>query len=279
MRCAVLGSPIAHSLSPVLHRAAYAELGLDWSYDAIEVREPELADFLAGLDAGWRGLSLTMPLKRAVIGLLDGPEPLVQATGVSNTVVFDEGRRLGFNTDIPGSANAIRERHQGALRSAVILGGGATAASLGWALSDLGCSELRLLVRNPATVAETVEVIAEHPLAPEVEILTLADLADLPRADVIASTIPVEAQNDELVRALDGCAASLVFDVVYDPWPTPLARWATDGDLSVVTGLDLLCHQAALQVTLMTGNAPTVAVMREAGLHALSTQRRPGAPE
>lgn len=274
MRCAVLGSPIQHSLSPALHRAAYADLGLDWTYDAVEVREPELARFLGRLGEGWRGLSLTMPLKRTVIDLLDVRDALVQATGVANTVVLAEGHRLGYNTDIPGSVNAIRERTSATHSSAVILGGGATAASLGWALADLGCGELRLFVRNPATVAETVGVIKQHPRSPRVELGTFAELDDLRPADVVASTIPVEAQGADLLRSLEQSAAQLIFDVIYDPWPTPMARWAAEGGRTVVNGLDLLVHQAALQVELMTGRTPLVAVMREAGLQALAARTR-----
>lgn len=272
MRCAVLGSPIGHSLSPVLHRAAYAELGLDWTYDAVEVQEQELTPFLDGLDDGWRGLSLTMPLKRTVIGLLDTCEALVEATGVANTVVLEHGRRLGFNTDIPGSVDAIGEQTSAPLRSAIILGGGATAASLGWALTDLGCTDLRLFVRNPATVAETVDVIRKHPQMPDVELATFGELGGARPVDLVASTIPVEAQDAELIRALERTDPQLVFDAIYDPWPTPLSAWATTGARAVVNGLDLLCHQAALQVQLMTGTMPSVAIMRQAGLRALAAR-------
>ncbi|HWU31606.1 MAG TPA: shikimate dehydrogenase [Marmoricola sp.] len=270
MRCAVLGSPIEHSLSPVLHRAAYAELGLDWHYDAVEVRESELAGFMEGLDASWRGLSLTMPLKRTVIDLLDESDPLVAVAGVANTVVLDAGRRKGFNTDIPGAASAIREQVSTEIESALILGGGATAVSLGWALADLGCTSLRLFVRNLTTVAETVGVIKQHPQAPDVEVHTLDALRDVEPAQVVASTIPVPAQDAWLLSNLEAVDPSLVFDVIYDPWPTPLASWANETGRSVVSGLDLLVHQAALQVELMTGHTPSIDAMREAGLRALA---------
>lgn len=270
MHCAVLGSPIEHSLSPVLHRAAYAELGLDWQYDAIEISEPALAGFMEGLDASWRGLSLTMPLKRTVIDLLDEADSLVAVTGVANTVVFHEGRRRGFNTDIPGAANAIREQTPAETKSALILGGGATAVSLGWALADLGCTSLRLFVRNLATVAETVEVINQHPQAPNVEVRTLDELSAVGPVQVVASTIPVPAQDAWLLSNLEAAEPSVVFDVIYDPWPTPLASWARETERCVVSGLDLLVHQAALQVELMTGHMPSVSAMREAGLRALA---------
>src|SRR5688572_28400212 len=99
-RCAVLGSPIEHSLSAELHRAAYVELGLDWRYDAVEVDEAGLAGFLDGLGPEWRGLSLTMPLKRAVVPLLDEVRDRAVEAGAANTVLLGEGRRVGHNTDV-----------------------------------------------------------------------------------------------------------------------------------------------------------------------------------
>jgi shikimate dehydrogenase len=129
-RAAVLGSPIAHSLSPVLHRAAYDALGLTgWTYEAYDVTEDRLGDFLSGLDAGWAGLSLTMPLKAAVIPFLDAAAPVVEAVGAANTVVLTDGRRLGENTDVPGMVAALAEHGVQRVDRAAVLGGGATARS------------------------------------------------------------------------------------------------------------------------------------------------------
>lgn len=262
-RCAVLGSPIAHSLSPVLHRAAYAHLGLAWEYDAREVREDELPDFLASLDDSWRGLSLTMPLKRAVVPLLDAMSDRAEQAQAANTVVVEPTggtrRLVGHNTDIPGAAAALRERHDGPVERAVVLGGGATAASVLLALADVGCREAVLLVRDPSRAGETLEAVARHPAAPAVEVATLGSA--VPPADVLVSTVPAVAQGDVtgLVRG-----AGVVFDVVYDPWPTPLALAAADRFVPVVSGHDLLVHQAVLQVELMTGRAVPPAVLRSA---------------
>ena len=175
IRCAVLGSPIAHSLSPVLHRAAYAELGLDGEYTAIEVHEDGLADFVAGLDAGWRGLSLTMPLKRAVMPLLDDADRWATVSGAANTVVFDDGARHGYNTDVPGAIAALTERSSGPWDEAVVLGGGATAASVLLALAELGCNRARLLVRNPERAGETLDAVARHAPGLAVEVGLLGD--------------------------------------------------------------------------------------------------------
>src|SRR4051794_31368341 len=127
-RCAVLGSPIGHSLSPLLHRTAYDVLGLaGWTYDAVEVDEAGLGDFLVGLDDTWRGLSLTMPLKRTVLPLLDSVSPVAEAAGAVNTVLIGDAGRIGDNTDVPGAVAALRERYTGPVSTAVVVGAGATA--------------------------------------------------------------------------------------------------------------------------------------------------------
>jgi shikimate dehydrogenase len=270
-RCAVLGRPITHSLSPVLHRTAYAELGLDWRYDAREVGQSELAAFLDGLDDSWRGLSLTMPLKRMVVPLLDGLSDRARRAGAVNTVLLDDGRRWGDNTDIPGAVAAVRERTDVDLGSAVVLGGGATAASMMLALADLGCPSVRLVVREPERAADTLTAVGRHPSRPTVEVLTFGELEEdgaRSRADIVVSTVPAAAQSDEVLTLAR--TAPVVFDVVYDPWPTPLAAAAVASGATLVSGLDLLVHQAALQVELMTGVAQApVAAMRAAGERAL----------
>jgi shikimate dehydrogenase len=262
MRCAVLGTPIAHSLSPALHRAAYAHLGLDWTYDGVLVDSAGLGQFLDGLDDSWRGLSLTMPLKRTVVPLVDSLDDWSGLSGVANTVVLDGGRRLGFNTDIPGAIAAMVERLPQLPRSAVVLGGGATATSVLLALTELGCESARVLVRDPARAEETVAVVAGHPSGPEVSVGTL-DRVDALEAEIVVSTIPTTAQTPELLAA---CAdVPNVFEVVYDPWPTPIARAALDSGRRLVSGLDLLAHQAILQMELMTGRTVPVELVRDAG--------------
>ena len=277
-RCGVLGDPIAHSLSPVLHRAAYAELGLGWAYDAHRVASGGLGAFLDGLDREWRGLSLTMPLKREALPLVDRLSDRARLAGAVNTVVLeDDGTRSGDNTDLPGAVAAIRERTTSPLATAAILGGGATATSVGLALADLGVSLIRLAVRDAARAEETVTALRAHQAAPEVVVESLEDGQwrvgpDLRAAgstvDIVVSTIPASAQTPELVAGCDDVA--VVFDVLYDPWPTPLAASA-DGRV-LVGGLDLLVHQAAVQVELFTGLVAPLSVMREAGERALAAR-------
>ena len=249
-RCAVVGWPVAHSLSPVLHRAAYAELGLDWTYDRVEIDSAGLEPFIDTLDATWRGLSLTMPLKRTVVPLLDVSDDWVRLSGVANTLVLDEGSKHGFNTDIPGAVAAMRERLPSEPRSAVVLGGGATATSVLLALAELGCTTARMLVRDPARAEETIAVVGAHPRAPELTVGSI-DGASGVDADLLVSTIPGDAQTPEVLAAFAGVPA--VFEVIYDPWPTPLAKAVIEDGRHLVAGLDLLAHQAVGQVLRMTG--------------------------
>jgi shikimate dehydrogenase len=268
-RCAVLGSPIAHSLSPVLHRAAYVELGLDWRYDAVEVDEAGLTGFLDGLGPEWRGLSLTMPLKRAVVPLLDEVRNRAVEAGAANTVVLEDGRRVGHNTDVPGAVAALTGRWEHPVRRALVVGGGATAASLLLALADLGCPEVTLAVREPNRATATLEAVARHPEPPTVTVVRLAKVGrGADGVDLVASTIPAGAQDDTVLAA--AADARVVFDVLYDPWPTPLAAAARSRGQVLVGGLDLLVHQAALQVELMTGRPAPLDVMAAAGEAALA---------
>ncbi|KUN97275.1 shikimate dehydrogenase [Streptomyces caeruleatus] len=270
-RAAVLGSPIAHSLSPVLHRAAYEELGLTgWSYDRFEVDEAALPGFLKELGPEWAGLSLTMPLKRAVIPLLDEISETAASVEAVNTVVLGEdGRRVGDNTDIPGMVAALRERGIEQVDSAAILGAGATASSALAALARVCTGEVVAYVRSEARAAE----MRQWGERLDVDIRT-ADWAEADqalRAPLVIATTPA-GTTDALAAAVPERPATL-FDVLYDPWPTALAaRWSMYGG-AVVSGLDLLVHQAVLQVEQMTGRAPApVEAMRKAGERALAAR-------
>ncbi|GAA3023096.1 shikimate dehydrogenase [Streptomyces glomeratus] len=270
-RAAVLGSPIAHSLSPVLHRAAYDELGLkDWSYDRFEIDEEALPGFLADLGPEWAGLSLTMPLKRAVIPLLDSVSDTAACVEAVNTVVFTEdGRRVGDNTDIPGMVAALRERGVEQVGSAAILGAGATASSALAALARICAGEIVAYVRSEARAAE-MRRWAER-IGVEVRTADWSDAARALRAPLVVATTPA-GTTDALAAAVPERPATL-FDVLYDPWPTTLAaRWSAYGG-AVVGGLDLLVHQAVLQVEQMTGRSPApLDAMRKAGEHALAAR-------
>ncbi|SOD61277.1 shikimate dehydrogenase [Streptomyces zhaozhouensis] len=270
-RAAVLGSPIAHSLSPALHLAAYRALGLtDWSYDRFEVGEDALAPFLSGLGQEWAGLSLTMPLKRAAIPLLDEVSDTAASVSAVNTVVLtDDGRALGENTDIPGLVAALAERGVTEVERATVLGAGATAASALAALARLGAREVTACVRSEAR-AEEMRAWGER-LGVRVVAAPWAEAERALRAPLVVATTPAGA-TDALAGAVPA-DPGVLFDVLYEPWPTALAgAWSAAGG-RVVGGLDLLVHQAVCQVELMTGLAPApVAAMRAAGEAALAAR-------
>lgn len=286
-RAAVLGHPIAHSLSPALHRAAYRALGLEgWTYDAIDTTVEDLPGLLGSLDASWAGLSVTMPLKVAVQRYLAHVEPLAEAVGVVNTVLVQPGPRIGLvgaNTDVHGIVAALREAAVGPLagRRAVVLGGGATAASAIAALGELGAVDPVVVVRSPARAGATVRAAHRMGVSPRFE--ASADLAaSVPGwrdADVVVSTLPPGAADGAaaVLRATAGGRLSgTLLDCAYDPRPTPLAAaWAASGG-AVAPGERMLLHQAAEQVRLMTGRPAPLAAM-DAALTAVFTRRDAGA--
>jgi shikimate dehydrogenase len=262
MRAAVLGSPVNHSLSPVLHSAAYAALGLDgWHYDAHECDETGLARFVDGLGPEWAGLSLTMPLKRVALDVARDVSPLAAAVGAANTLVLTDGRRYADNTDVAGIVDAVRGAPPAG--RAVVLGAGGTAQAALAALRELAIGDVTVLVRSTARTGELRAAADRLGVAPEITDGLLdpararAALAD---ADVVVSTLPRGAAD-----GLDGVRpGAVVLDVVYAPWPTAFAAAAEAAGAHVVSGLEMLLHQAVAQVELMTGRRPPVEAMREA---------------
>jgi shikimate dehydrogenase len=247
-RCAVLGSPIQHSLSPALHRAAYAHLGLDWTYDRVEVDEQGLAAFVRGLDAQWRGLSLTMPLKVAVLELGD-VDQLASLAGAGNTLIVEGGSRTVHNTDIGGLRWAVGEVTTSPLARVTILGAGATASAALIAASQLGAQQVTIVVRTPAR-AEPLRPLAVQ-LGVELDIRPW--WARLPDADLAVSTVVSGAADTIAPSVVD--TVPVIVDVIYDPWPTVLATTAEGAGCTVINGRDLLVGQALLQIELMTGHS------------------------
>ena len=257
-RAAVLGSPIAHSLSPALHRAAYAALGLAWTYDAVEVRQEDLPGFFATLDSTWAGLSITSPLKEPIIPLLSRVDERARVVGAVNTVLpIDSGWR-GTNTDIDGIVESVSRAQSHAPVTAAVLGAGATARSVLAALVELGVTEVTVYARRAEAAAEC-RALAER-------LGMIARSADLePRVesmdvDLFVSTLPGEGAAPW--REAAATARGTLLDVSYHPWPTPLASvWPTR---FVASGRDMLLWQAVEQVRLMTGLEPPVAAMAAA---------------
>jgi len=260
-----VGDPIAHSLSPVLHRAAYAENDLTWIYQAHQVPHGGLVDFVDRIrtEGEWRGLSCTMPLKREALALADQPTDRAVAARAANTLIFEDGRVLADNTDIPGAVSALRERFVGSVDRVAIMGGGATAGSMLLAMASQGCREITLMVRDPARATATRQV-AQSIAGLR---LTVTDLARPISADLLISTIPASAQSEDLVRRTRD--VPVVFDVTYHPWPTPIAAAGLADARTVVGGLDLLVHQAGLQFEAFARLPAPLRQMRAAAEAAL----------
>lgn len=246
-------------------------LGLDWSYDAVEVASGDLGAFLNGCGSSCRGLSLTMPLKREIVPYLAEQDAVSRLVGAANTVLVTEDGFAGFNTDVVGAERMLSESVPGAVRHALILGGGATAGSLLVALANCGASEITVSTRSPEKSTGLLAVADQLGVA-----LAVSGPDVLPEAlDVVVSTLPGTAP---LVRKFPARLRATVplVDIAYDPWPTPIARhWLEAAGGVANNGLGMLVYQALVQVRIfvagdpereLPGEAAVLRAMREAAL-------------
>jgi shikimate dehydrogenase len=272
VKLAVLGSPIAHSQSPALHRAAYGILGLDWEYEPIELATDGLTDFIGSRTPDWRGLSLTMPLKREVMPLLDAVDDYATLTGVANTVLFvsDGDRTLhGFNTDVVGITEAFTSAGVRSVAVARILGSGATAASALVAVAQLGAQRVVVSGRSPRNLLRLIEI--GDALGVDVQGADPHGIEDGLVPDVVVSTLPGGADHNYRFTAKTR-SSSVLLDVAYDPWPSPLASaWLEVGG-TVVPGIEMLVNQALVQVRIFFHADPLRELPAEAGV--LAAMRR-----
>lgn len=279
---AVIGSPIRHSLSPVIHRAAWVQLGIDgWEYRRLERDGDSLPGLIAGLGDDCAGLSVTMPCKQAIMVLLDVIDPLASAVGAVNTVVPSSGVLAGFNTDVTGISSAVRRACSMANvplpRSALVLGARATASSALAGLGELGITASTVAARRfggPGSV-----VAAASRLGVSIEQVLWSDIEAVDRAahgvDLIISTLPASAA-DPLAERLNVREGQILLDVVYAPRQTALRSAFEKAGGIVAEGTDMLVYQAAAQVQLMTGRSPDTGVMRDALEEELERRSRVG---
>lgn len=270
-RAAVLGRPISHSLSPVIHNAGYEAAGLTgWSYGAHECGEAELAGFVAGLGAEWVGLSLTMPLKEVALDVADEVAPMAATLGAANTLLrLPDGTWRAENTDAPGMVDALLAAGVVHAGQVCVLGAGGTARAALAAAKDLGAAAVTVYARRLSAIDELTPVADDLGLT-----LIGAGWGEAVRAgdaDVIVSTVP-RGVADGLAEEIEWRAGAVLFDAVYDPWPTPLAEAADAAGCRIVSGLDLLLAQAVRQFEMFTHTEAPVAAMREV-LHAAARQR------
>jgi shikimate dehydrogenase len=261
-RAGVLGRPIAHSLSPTLHRAAYQSLNLDWTYEAIDCGVANLPAVLAERD-GWAGFSATMPLKHALLDVAAEVRPVAAGVGAANTLLPGPRGWIADNTDVAGIVAALAE-HAVAPAAVTLLGAGGTAQAALGALVALGRPDCVALVRDRTRAAALLA--AADRLGVRVRLADLEPDSAALGADLVLSTLPPGAADPLAARSWT--AGQAVLDVVYTPWPTPLAAAAGAAGARVVSGALMLLHQAAVQVALMTGLDAPVDDMRAALLAA-----------
>jgi shikimate dehydrogenase len=288
---AVLGHPIGHSKSPAMHRSAYAELELDYSYGAVDLDVPGLAAFLDRVraDGNWYGLSVTMPLKTRAAELVDTLTPAARSLHSVNTVVAtrtDDGgtHLLGDNTDVAGLVHALRHAGAPRLPRGAVLGGGGTAVSAVAALAGLGAPAVDIYVRNPAKAAATLEVAQRLGVAATLVPFERAAAA-LAGYGIVISTLPPQAPDRLAAEIADSgmdTSGRCLLDVAYDPWPSALAAAWTQRGGTVVPGIEMLLYQGLEQVRLFAaaGGFADRAEERSAAVlnvmcDALGLRRRP----
>ncbi|HEY0169197.1 MAG TPA: shikimate dehydrogenase [Jatrophihabitans sp.] len=272
---AVLGKPIEHSLSPVLHRAAYRALGLTgWAYAAIECDEQGLAGLLAGSDEQVVGYSCTMPLKRQVLRVASSVSPEAAAIGAGNTLLRRGAGWHADNTDWIGIRDALAAGSAPIDGAVTILGAGGTAQAALAALAaragpagsgGSAAGQVTVLVREPSRAGPLLASAQRLELP-----VTLASLSERRHwldADLIIATLPAGAADQ--FADLPFHRGQALLEAVYHPWPTPLAAALTAAGAPVVSGAAMLLYQAARQVELMTGSAAPVEAMRAALLAAV----------
>ncbi|OBH19175.1 shikimate dehydrogenase [Mycolicibacter sinensis] len=258
-KAAVLGSPIAHSRSPQLHLAAYRALGLPhWTYDRIECNAEQLPALVAGFGPEWVGVSVTMPGKFAALAFADQRTPRAERIGSANTLVRTATGWLADNTDVDGVSGALTSAGPVA-GEAIVLGSGGTAPAAVVALAELGASHITVAARNPDTAARVVALATDVGVPARYCALDGAALGEAAgSASVTVSTLPADVAAG-YAPAL--ARVPVLLDAIYDPWPTPLAAAVTAAGGTVISGLQMLLHQAFTQVELFTGRPAPRAAM------------------
>lgn len=261
----VVGSPIDHSLSPVLHEAAYQMLGLDFAYEKNEVAKGQLAGFLRA--GGFKALSVTMPLKQEAFALATSRSEEARLTQVVNSLVFSEGKWIGDNTDVFGLSKVFSKVEN--VEQIHIIGSGATTRSALLAISSI-CPRASVIVsaRNREALSDVIEFADSLGLVAEAKGLDLVNVAE---SSLTLSLVPSGSMSEfwKLFAESGATPKGMFFDVNYTPWPTEPARsWGVGNSIS---GLEMLIWQAIAQVRFFTKHLGVATDFKDEDLYKVMT--------
>jgi len=273
--CAIIGDPVEHTMSPAMHNAAFQKMGLDYLYIPFRVAPEQLPQAVAGLKSlNVAGFNVTIPHKVAVMPLLDGLDPLAEKIGAVNTVVNEDGKLRGYNTDAEGFYRVLLEQGfslQG--KNVVLLGAGGAARALAYILAEKGARLTILNRRQELDWAENIARFILDDLNKEVKVFELGNISKaLPGADLLVNATSVgmsPADNASPVPAPLLEKVPVVFDIVYNPLKTRLLKEAAAAGAQTISGIDMLAWQGALSFEKWTGKSAPVDLMRQEAVKML----------
>jgi len=274
--CGIIGDPVEHSLSPAMHNAAFQELNLDFVYVAFRVRKDELREAILGAKSlNIRGLNVTMPHKSAVMEYLDEIDPTARSIGAVNTILNDEGRLIGYDTDGVGALKALKENGislEG--KKLLLLGAGGAGKAIAFHAAQ-EVEELRILNRTIRKAKDLAEVLRKK-FGKKIEGNSLSAKIirkELEDADILvnATSVGMHPKDDQSLIDPEWLRPTLcVMDIVYNPIETRLAKDAGSVGAKVVSGVDMLVYQGAASFEIWTNHPAPVKVMKKAILNKLS---------
>lgn len=270
----VIGHPVEHSLSPVMHNAAIAQLGIDYVYLPFPIKPEDLHTAVQGFAAiGVVGFSVTIPHKQAILRFLSAVEPIAQAVGAVNTVVNKNNSLIGTNTDVEGFLAPLQTHQQDwSQKVAVILGNGGAARAVVAGCAKLGCAEIHVVGRNVHRLREFSQSWENSPLQVNLNVHKWDELPRLiPQADLLVNTTPIgmypKVDESPLSAAemANLSSQAIAYDLIYTPNPTKFLQQAQQVGATAIDGLEMLVQQgaAALKIWLQRESVP-VDVMRQA---------------
>ena len=274
--CAVIGDPIEHTLSPIMHNAAFDYLGLDFAFLAFNVKAEDLGNAIRGIRAfGFHGLNITMPHKNAVVDYLDELDPVVKFLGSANTILNKDGALFGFNTDGVGAAKALEDNDiEISKKKVLLLGAGGAAKAIAFSLGEK-VAKLVILNRTASKAKALAEALREvfsdkfvgERLSSDVLSKNLAD------SDILINATSVGMKHNITQNIVESewlTSRLTVMDIVYNPFETKLLKDGKAAGSNVINGLEMLIFQAAASFEIWTGFSAPVEIMRKAALNALS---------